>query len=55
MVCEMFQPFVIERVSRSAKGFSLLLLKYSHSLRNVLAFCLFYKSNLYICSHVFFE
>ena len=48
-----FQPFVIEKISWSAQRFSLLLLKYSHSLRNVLVFSIFYKSNLSYCSHTF--
>ena len=48
-----FQPFVIEKISWSAQRFSLLLLKYSHSLRNVLVFSIFYKSNLSYCSHAF--
>ncbi len=53
MVCATFQPFVIEKISWSAQRFSLLLLKYSHSLRNVLVFSIFYKSNLSYCSHTF--
>jgi len=34
-----FQPFVIEKISWSAQRFSLLLLRKSHGLRNILAFC----------------